>query len=124
MYYFFFIIFIFSGLFFGIVVFLWALKSGQFKEQQRARYLPLEDEQEVPHNEVSRSSKLQSYVLFGILILGLYFDIGPCGPCVGYCLCAFIVVVKKTFRYSNVFFYNHLYPNSAIRNIIMKSGII
>ena len=36
----------------------------------------------------------------------------------------YIVVVKKTFRYSNVFFYNHLYPNSIIRNIIMKCGII
>jgi cbb3-type cytochrome oxidase maturation protein len=46
MIYFYFIIFIFSGLFFGIVVFLWALKSGQFKEQQRARYLPIEDKQE------------------------------------------------------------------------------
>jgi len=48
MYYYFFIIFIFSGLFFGILVFLWALKSGQFKEQQRARYLAIEDEQEIP----------------------------------------------------------------------------
>ena len=48
MYYYFFIIFIFSGLFFGILVFLWALKSGQFKEQQRARYLAIEDEQEMP----------------------------------------------------------------------------
>jgi len=46
MYYYFFIIFIFSGLFFGILVFLWALKSGQFKEQQRARYLAIEDEPE------------------------------------------------------------------------------
>jgi cbb3-type cytochrome oxidase maturation protein len=71
MYYFFFIIIIFSGLFFGIVVFLWALKSGQFKEQQRARYLPLEDEPEAPHKEISRSSKLQTFVLFGILIFGL-----------------------------------------------------
>jgi len=35
-----------------------------------------------------------------------------------------IVVVKKTFRYSNVFFYNHLCRNSVIRNIIMESGII
>jgi hypothetical protein len=35
----------------------------------------------------------------------------------------FIVVVKKTLRYSNVFFYNHLYPNSVIRNIMMESGI-
>jgi len=25
------------------------------------------------------------------------------------------VVVKKTFRYANVFFYNHLYPNSVKR---------
>jgi cbb3-type cytochrome oxidase maturation protein len=71
MYYFFFIIIIFSGLFFGIVVFLWALKSGQFKEQQRARYLPLEDEPEAPNEVVSRSSKLQVYVLFCILIFGL-----------------------------------------------------
>lgn len=71
MYYFFFIIIIFSGLFFGIVVFLWALKSGQFNEQQRARYLPLEDEPEVPNAALSRSSKLQAYVLFFILIFGL-----------------------------------------------------
>jgi hypothetical protein len=35
----------------------------------------------------------------------------------------FIVVVKKMLWYSNVFFYKHLYPNSAIRNIIMESGI-
>ncbi len=34
-----------------------------------------------------------------------------------------IVVVKKTFRYSNVFFYHHLCRNSVIRNIIMESGI-
>ena len=33
------------------------------------------------------------------------------------------MVVKKTFRYSNVFFYNHLCRNSVIRNIIMESGI-
>ena len=71
MYYFFFIIIIFSGLFFGIVVFLWALKSGQFKEQQRARYLPLEDEPEASNGVVSRSSKLQAYVLFCMLIFGL-----------------------------------------------------
>jgi len=36
---------------------------------------------------------------------------------------AFIVVVKKTFRYSNVFFYNHLCRDTVIRNIIMESGI-
>jgi len=35
----------------------------------------------------------------------------------------YIAVVKKTFRYSSVFFYNHLYRNSLFRNTIMKSGI-
>ncbi len=34
-----------------------------------------------------------------------------------------IVVVKKTLRYSNVFFYNPLYRNSVIGNIIMESGV-
>ncbi len=33
------------------------------------------------------------------------------------------MVVKKTFRYSNVFFYNHLCRASVFRNIIMESGI-
>ncbi|MCP4627609.1 MAG: cbb3-type cytochrome oxidase assembly protein CcoS [bacterium] len=66
-----FIIFIFSGLFFGIIVFLWALKSGQFEEQQRARYLAIEDEGEKPDFVVSRSAKLQVYVLFGFIIVGI-----------------------------------------------------
>jgi cbb3-type cytochrome oxidase maturation protein len=64
-------IFIFSGLFFGIIVFLWALKSGQFKEQQRARYLAVEDELGKPDYAVSRSAKLQLYVLFGFIIVGI-----------------------------------------------------
>jgi len=45
-----FIIFIFSGLFFGLIVFFWALKSGQFKEQERARYLAIEDDRDNPEN--------------------------------------------------------------------------
>jgi cbb3-type cytochrome oxidase maturation protein len=66
-----FIIFIFSGLFFGIIVFLWALKSGQFKEQDRARYLAIEDDQEKPEDVVTRSTRLQSYVLIGFLLAGI-----------------------------------------------------
>jgi hypothetical protein len=31
---------------------------------------------------------------------------------------------KKTFRYSNVHFYNHLYRSSVFRNLFLKSGII
>jgi cbb3-type cytochrome oxidase maturation protein len=66
-----FIIFIFSGLFFGIIVFLWALKSGQFKEQERARYLAIDDDQDDPENEVSRSGQLQSYAMLGLLLVGI-----------------------------------------------------
>jgi hypothetical protein len=33
------------------------------------------------------------------------------------------VVVKKTFGFSNVFFYNHLYRNSLCRNINSESGV-
>ena len=66
-----FIIFIFSGLFFGIIVFLWALKSGQFKEQERARYLAIDDDRNVPENGESRSGRLQSYILLGLLLVGV-----------------------------------------------------
>ena len=39
-------------------------------------------------------------------------------------MCELIAVVKKTFRYSNGFFYKRLYRNSLFRNFIMESGII
>ena len=71
MYFPYFIIYIVIGMILAISLFLWALKSGQFKEQQRARYLPLEDEPQAPNEVVSRSSKLQAYVLICILIFGL-----------------------------------------------------
>jgi hypothetical protein len=34
-----------------------------------------------------------------------------------------IAVVKKTFRYSKVFSYNHLYHPYVFRNLFLKSGI-
>lgn len=43
MYYPFFIAYILTGLFIGVTVFVWALKTGQFSDQQRARFLALED---------------------------------------------------------------------------------
>jgi len=33
-----------------------------------------------------------------------------------------LAVVKKTLRYSNVFFYNRLYQPSVFRNLFLKSG--
>jgi cbb3-type cytochrome oxidase maturation protein len=43
MYYPFFLAYMMTGLFIGGVVFYWALKNGQFSDQQRARFLALED---------------------------------------------------------------------------------
>jgi cbb3-type cytochrome oxidase maturation protein len=33
-----------AGLVISLVVFFWALKNGQFKDQKRARFLPLEEQ--------------------------------------------------------------------------------
>ena len=44
MYFPYFVTYMSIGLVLSIVVFIWALKNHQFRDQQRARYLPLEDE--------------------------------------------------------------------------------
>jgi cbb3-type cytochrome oxidase maturation protein len=71
MLYFFFILFLVSGFIFGIIVFVWALKNGQFKDQQRARYLALDDDEDLPQRQVSRSGRFQAALVFGLLIFGL-----------------------------------------------------
>lgn len=43
MYYPYFLAYILTGIFIGIAVFVWALKNGQFSDQQRARFLALEE---------------------------------------------------------------------------------
>ncbi len=55
-----------------LCVFCWALKNGQFKDQQRARFLPLqEEEEERPPVNVSRLNRYQAYVLFGLFVSAL-----------------------------------------------------
>jgi cbb3-type cytochrome oxidase maturation protein len=60
-----------SGILAGISVFLWALKSGQFSDQGRARYLPLSDE--VPMAAVKNPSKptAEVYALLIVIAIGL-----------------------------------------------------
>ena len=43
MYYPFFLAYILTGLLIGVTVFVWALKTGQFSDQQRARFLAMEE---------------------------------------------------------------------------------
>ena len=66
MYYPYFITYIVIGFAISVLVFVWALKNGQFKDQQRARFLPLEDEGETP---ALKSTRLNRYEAYGLLIL-------------------------------------------------------
>jgi cbb3-type cytochrome oxidase maturation protein len=48
MVYLFFVIYIVTGFIISLCILFWALKNGQFRDQQRARFLPLVEEQEKP----------------------------------------------------------------------------
>jgi nitrogen fixation-related uncharacterized protein len=53
------------------VVFFWALKNGQFKDQQRARFLPLVDEHETPIVKISTFKRYEAYALVLLSLTGL-----------------------------------------------------
>lgn len=71
MYFPYFITYVLVGFAISLVVFVWALKSGQFQDQQRARYLPLEDEASPDHAGASRWKRLEIYTLFFLAGAGL-----------------------------------------------------
>jgi cbb3-type cytochrome oxidase maturation protein len=71
MYYLFFIIYMVTGFVLTLCLFFWALKNGQFRDQQRARFLPLLDEGDRPAAAVTKFHRYQAYALFGLLISGL-----------------------------------------------------
>jgi nitrogen fixation-related uncharacterized protein len=52
----------------SLMVFLWALKNGQFKDQQRARFLPLRGE---PSKKAVKASKLNRYEGYALLFLAV-----------------------------------------------------
>lgn len=70
MYYPYFLAYILTGVFIGIAVFLWALKNGQFSDQQRARFLALEEVRpEVA--ATSHGSGFQLYFIFYLALAGV-----------------------------------------------------
>ncbi len=72
MYYPYFLSYMCIGLAISLVVFLWALSNGQFQDQQRARYLPLNDETATEKAvNTSRFSRLEFYALFFLAVAGL-----------------------------------------------------
>ena len=71
MFYIWWIGFIAAGLWVSIGAFLWAIQSGQFSDQTRARYLPLRDETfQQPVLNPSRLPK-EVYALLGVVVIDL-----------------------------------------------------
>ena len=71
MYFPYFITYMVLGFVISLVVFFWALKNGQFKEQQRARFLPLEDERKTSVEKVSNIKRYEIYALMFLALAGL-----------------------------------------------------
>ncbi len=71
MYFPYFVAYIAIGLSISLLVFFWALKTGQFRDQQRARFLPLRDEPEQRPVKISRFGRWELYGLFFLAFLGL-----------------------------------------------------
>lgn len=68
MYYSFFLIYLAFGFAITLCIFLWAVKNGQFRDQERARYIPLQEEPGGAPMEVSRFSRYQSYGVFAFFL--------------------------------------------------------
>ena len=71
MYYPYFLAYIVIGLSISLLVFWWALKTGQFQDQQRARFLPLRGLADGPPVKDSRFSRIEIYSLFVLVAMGL-----------------------------------------------------
>jgi hypothetical protein len=71
MYYPYFISYILIGFMLSGVGLTWAWKNGQFKEQQRARFLPLEEGHPATVARASRLSRIETYGLLLLACTGL-----------------------------------------------------
>ncbi len=71
MYFPYFLTYIVVGLVLTLVVFGWALRNGQFRDQDRARYLPLQGEPDPPPARRLRASRVEIYGLFFLAVAGL-----------------------------------------------------
>ena len=71
MYYPYFIAYMAAGFIISLVVFFWALNSGQFKDQQRARFLPLQNEPQSLPAKIPRFARIQTAAMFMLVCLCL-----------------------------------------------------
>lgn len=59
------------GLCISALVFFWALKNGQFSDQKRAAFLPLQHDAHSPPARISRIHRLEAIALIVMACLGL-----------------------------------------------------
>jgi cbb3-type cytochrome oxidase maturation protein len=71
MYYPYFITYMLIGFVLSLLVFLWALNHGQFRDQDRARFLPLHGEPESKGVRKSAMRRIELYALLSLACLGL-----------------------------------------------------
>ena len=71
MYYPYFIAYMAAGFVISIAVFFWALNRGQFKDQQRARFLPLENEPGAKPVKLSWIARIETWTMFALACSGL-----------------------------------------------------
>ena len=71
MYYPYFIAYMTAGFVISIAVFIWAMNNGQFKDQQRARFIPLESELDTKPMKASRFARIETIALFSLVCICL-----------------------------------------------------
>ena len=71
MYYPYFIAYMAAGFVISIVVFIWALNNGRFKDQQRARFIPLESDLKMEPVKSSRFARIEVVALFSLVCICL-----------------------------------------------------
>lgn len=74
MYYPYFITYMLIGFAISLIVFLWALRHGQFGDQERARFLPLHGEPETAPAKKSVMSRIETFAL-GLLACSAFLAI-------------------------------------------------
>jgi hypothetical protein len=70
-YYLFWAMLIVASLWASLGGFLWAHRHGQFKEQERARFLPLRGEEALSAPAKARGAGHEPFVMMGILAVGI-----------------------------------------------------
>ena len=71
MYFPYYIAYMVLGFIVTLAVFFWALNQGQFREQNRARFIPLEADGDAKPVKASRFARMETIALFVLVGIGL-----------------------------------------------------